>query len=243
MPMNKLHFFTELQGNFLIKLLLAHLLADFLFQSKKMVENKKWFSFEMLFHILIVFFLTLLFSKNLYISLIISVLHYIIDGFKIEINKKKLSKTLVFTIDQVLHIAVILLCWSFYFGISNNVFKALLLPVNNYSVSLIFLSYLLVTTPFGYFIGLITKRFQNTKNNETKTDKNGFLIGIFERLIILTFIILEEYSAIGFLITGKSIIRFSAKNEDIKSEYVLLGTMISYGMTIITGILVKFLLN
>ena len=43
MPMNKLHFFTELQGNFLIKLLLAHLLADFLFQSKKMVENKKWF--------------------------------------------------------------------------------------------------------------------------------------------------------------------------------------------------------
>ena len=74
MPMNKLHFFTELQGNFLIKLLLAHLLADFLFQSKKMVENKKWFSLEMLFHILIVFFLTLLFSKNVYISLIISVL-------------------------------------------------------------------------------------------------------------------------------------------------------------------------
>jgi hypothetical protein len=150
---------------------------------------------------------------------------------------------LVFTIDQVLHIGVIILCWSVYFGISKTVFKTLLLPLNNYNISLIFLSYFLVTTPFGYSIGLITKRFQNSQNNETKIDKNGFLIGIFERLIILTFIILGEYSAIGFLITGKSIIRFSSKNEDIKSEYVLLGTMISYGITIITGIIIKHLLN
>lgn len=243
MQMNKLQFFTEIQGNFLIRLLLAHLLSDFLFQSKKMVENKKWLSKEMLFHILIVFATTLLFSQNFIISLIISILHYFIDGFKIEFNKKKISKTLIFAIDQVLHILVIILCWCIYFGISRTVLKTLLLPLNNYSISLIFLSYFLVTTPFGYFIGLITKRFQNIKNNETKNDKNGFLIGIFERLIILTFIILGEYGAIGFLITGKSIIRFSAKNEDIKSEYVLLGTMISYGITIITGIIIKHLLN
>ncbi len=241
--MSKIQFFTEIQGNFLIKLVIAHLLADFLFQSKKMVENKKWFSIEMIFHILIVFGLTLIVTKKLYISVIISILHYIIDGIKIELNKKKISKTLLFTIDQVLHIGIIILCWSIYFGISKTVFKTLLLPINNYSVSLIFLSYLLVTTPFGYFIGLLTKRFQSASNSENKTDKNGFLIGIFERIIILTFMILGEYSAIGFLITGKSIIRFSSKNEDIKSEYVLLGTMISYGITILTGVLVKNLLN
>jgi hypothetical protein len=243
MPMNKIHFFTEIQGNYLIRLLLAHFLSDFLFQSKKMVENKKWLSKEMLFHILIVFFVTLLIAENIYITLIISVSHYIIDGIKIEFNKKELSKTLVFIIDQMLHLLIIILCWSSYFGISQSVLKTILLPLNNYYFSLIFLSYFLVTTPFGYFIGLMTKRFQNNQNNEIKTDKNGFLIGIFERLIILTFIIIGEYSAIGFLITGKSIIRFSSKKEDIKSEYVLLGTMISYGMTIITGIIVKYLLN
>ena len=243
MLMSKLQFFTEIQGNLLIRLVLAHLLSDFLFQSKNMVENKKWLSKEMLFHILIVFITTLLFSQLFIISTIIAVLHYFVDGCKIEFNKKKISKTLVFTTDQVLHILVIIFCWSLYFGISKTVLKTLVLPLNNYAISLIFLSYFLVTTPYGYFIGLFTKRFQNSNNNETKTDKNGFLIGIFERLIILTFIILGEYSAIGFLITGKSIIRFSAKNEDIKSEYVLLGTMISYGMTIITGIIVKYLLN
>lgn len=242
MLINKIHFFTEIQGNYLIRLLLAHLLSDFLFQTKKMVENKKWFSKEMFSHILIVFIITFIFSQNLYISLVISILHYFIDGLKIEFNKKKISKTLVFTIDQVLHIVAILFCWSSYFGISKMVFKTLLLPINNYNISLICLSYFLVTTPFGYFIGLITKRFQKNENNKPKPDKNGFLIGIFERLIILTFILLGEYSAIGFLITGKSIIRFSAKNEDIKSEYVLLGTMISYGITIITGIIIKQLL-
>ncbi|MBC7523614.1 MAG: DUF3307 domain-containing protein [Flavobacterium sp.] len=241
--MLKFYFFTEFQGNFLIRMLLAHLLADFLFQTKKMVHSKKWFSVAMLLHILIVFGLTFLFTKNLVISLIISLLHYIIDGIKVELNKTNLSKTIIFTIDQALHITIIILCWGIYFGISQLVLKTLLLPINNYSISLLFLSYFLITTPFGYFIGLLTKRFQNTNNNEVKTDKNGFLIGIFDRIIILTFMILGEYSAIGFLITGKSIIRFSEKNEDIKSEYVLLGTMISYGMIIITGILVLYLIK
>lgn len=133
--------------------------------------------------------------------------------------------------------------WCIYFDNVNSVAKTLLIPFQNYKISLILLGFLLVTTPFGFFIGMVTKRLQNTNNRKIKTDKNGFLIGVFERLIILTFVLLAEYGAIGFLITGKSIIRFSAKNEDINSEYVLLGTMISYGMTIITGLIIKQLIN
>lgn len=240
--MLNLNLFTEAEGVFLIRLLLAHLIADFLLQSKKMVENKKWISNAMFIHIFIVFIITFLFCQNLLISIIISILHYITDGFKIQLSKKK-SQTLLFIADQLIHILTILITWSIYFNISHKLIKAFLLPFTDFNLSLLLFSYVLVSTPFGYFIGLTTKRFQNQNNNETKTDKNGFLIGIFERLIILTFIILGEYSAIGFLITGKSIIRFSSKNEDLKSEYVLLGTMISYGMTIITGIIIKHLLQ
>ena len=242
--MLNLNLFTEAEGIFLIRLLLAHLIADFLLQSKKMVENKKWISNAMFIHIFIVFIITFLFCQNILISIIISILHYITDGFKIQLSKnKKISQTLLFIADQLIHILTILLTWSIYFNISHKLIKEFLLPFTDFNLSLLLLSYVLVSTPFGYFIGLTTKRFQNQNNNETKTDKNGFLIGIFERLIILTFIILGEYSAIGFLITGKSIIRFSSKNEDLKSEYVLLGTMISYGMTIITGIIIKHLLQ
>lgn len=238
-----INLFTESQGNFLIRLLIAHLTADFLLQNKKMVTNKKWLSKAMISHIFIVFLMTVLLSQNLIIAIIITVLHYVTDGIKMTLLKnKKYSETLLFIADQIVHIATILICWSLYFGINKNTWSALMLPFTNFKISLILLGFILVTSPFGYLIGLTTRRFQNEGNNETKTDKNGFYIGIFERLIILVFMLLGEYSAIGFLITGKSIIRFSSKNEDKKSEYVLLGTMISYGITIITGVILKQLL-
>ncbi|MEC4048725.1 DUF3307 domain-containing protein [Flavobacterium sp. SUN046] len=242
--MFNLNLFTEIQGNYLIRLLVAHLIADFILQTKKMVSTKKWFSKAMLLHIGILFIITLLFSQNLILSITISILHYITDGFKMELLKtKKYSETKLFILDQAIHLLVILICWAYYFNIIPKLGNALLLPFTNFNISLLLFSYILVTTPYGYFIGITTKRFQNKTNDETLADQNGFYIGIFERLIILTFMILGQYSAIGFLITGKSIIRYSAKNEDIKSEYVLLGTMISYGITIITGIVVKHLLN
>ncbi len=242
--MFNLNLFTEIQGNYLIRLLVAHLIADFILQTKKMVSTKKWFSKAMLLHIGILFIITLLFSQNLILSITISILHYITDGFKMELLKtKKYSETKLFILDQAIHLLVILICWAYYFNIIPKLGNVLLLPFTNFNISLLLFSYILVTTPYGYFIGITTKRFQNKTNDETLADQNGFYIGIFERLIILTFMILGQYSAIGFLITGKSIIRYSAKNEDIKSEYVLLGTMISYGITIITGIVVKHLLN
>ena len=55
--------------------------------------------------------------------------------------------------------------------------------------------------------------------------------------------LLNQYEAIGFLITGKSIIRFAQKDENLKSEYVLVGTMMSYAIAIITGVIINNLLN
>jgi hypothetical protein len=68
------------------------------------------------------------------------------------------------------------------------------------------------------------------------------LIGLFERVIILTLVLLGEYSAIGFLITGKSIIRFATQGENLRSEYVLVGTMMSYCVAIIIGVIINILM-
>ena len=52
------------------------------------------------------------------------------------------------------------------------------------------------------------------------------LIGTIERWLILIFVCLQRYDALGLLIAAKSIIRFSeAQNK--KSEYVLAGTLLS----------------
>jgi hypothetical protein len=73
----------------------------------------------------------------------------------------------------------------------------------------------------------------------------GKWIGICERMLILTFVLMQQYTAIGFLMTAKSILRFSEKeaNTQLKTEYVLVGTLVSFTSAAMTGILLRFLLQ
>ncbi|MDP2176486.1 MAG: DUF3307 domain-containing protein [Bacteroidota bacterium] len=248
--MNSINYFTLEQGNILIRLIAAHFLADFAFQSTKMVENKKWISKEMILHVSIVYLCTALLSGWWLGALLISGLHYLIDGLKIEAKKKEKGTELQrFLLDQIMHIITIIGVWMLNFSLFSNVLKAIVLPFNDYNISLIILGYLILIGPVGYIIkfatlGMQTKNTSNGIINDTKVNNEhgGRMIGIFERIIILTFVLLGQYEAIGFLITGKSIIRFASQNEDIKSEYVLVGTMMSYAISILTGVIIKWLL-
>ena len=56
---------------------------------------------------------------------------------------------------------------------------------------------------------------------------------------MLTFVLLNQFSAIGFLIAAKSIFRFGdlTKHQDRKlTEYVLLGTFTSVALTMAVGL-------
>lgn len=65
------------------------------------------------------------------------------------------------------------------------------------------------------------------------------MIGWLERGLILVFVIMSQYEAIGFLIAAKSILRFSeASKGDEKSEYVLTGTLLSLAIALCLGIIV-----
>lgn len=78
-------------------------------------------------------------------------------------------------------------------------------------------------------------------NNDHGNFRSGALIGAMERSLILVFVILNQYEAIGFLIAAKSILRFSpdkGKPEDEKSEYVLAGTLVSLAVALCLGIVV-----
>ncbi|RYE13805.1 MAG: DUF3307 domain-containing protein, partial [Sphingobacteriales bacterium] len=51
----------------------------------------------------------------------------------------------------------------------------------------------------------------------------------------------DHFEAVGFLLAAKSIFRFGDLKEahDIKlTEYVLIGTLLSFGMAIVTALLV-----
>lgn len=78
-----------------------------------------------------------------------------------------------------------------------------------------------------------------TKNDEHGNFHSGELICWLERGLILVFVIMSQYEAIGFLIAAKSILRFSeASKGDEKSEYVLTGTLLSLAIALCLGILV-----
>ena len=64
----------------------------------------------------------------------------------------------------------------------------------------------------------------------------GALIGTLERWLILIFVCMQRYEAIGLLIAAKSIIRFSEK-DTTKTEYVLAGTLLSIFIAVLSGII------
>lgn len=243
---SELIFFTLDQGNLLVRLLLSQLLSDFLFQTDSMVSNKKWFSKHMFLHIGVVFALTLLLSFSWKIAFTLAISHWLIDGIKCSLQKNYPTRdSLLFFADQFCHLLSIFIVWVLFEDVWTQLSKAIVQLLVNYQISLLILGYVLVMWPIGYALKFVLKGIDKTSNkgNDEKLEHGGKLIGIFERMIILTFVFLNQYEAIGFLITGKSIIRFAQKEEGLRSEYVLVGTMMSYAFSIIVGVVINWLLK
>ncbi|WP_316929641.1 hypothetical protein [Winogradskyella psychrotolerans] len=84
-----------------------------------------------------------------------------------------------------------------------------------------------------------------TKDNESLKDAGNY-IGVLERLLVFVFVVLGHWEAVGFLITAKSVFRFgdlTASKERKLTEYILIGTLISFGIAIITSLLYLTLKN
>ena len=229
----------------LIKLLLAHLIGDFFLQPQKWVkekEKKKLKSPKLYLHIFIHIVLTsiLLWDASLWpVIAIIGISHLIIDATKLLVQKKK-TKRLWFFIDQFLHILVILLC---YYWFSSNIKLSYLLTEKNL---LLLVCLLFLTIPVSIIMKTIFAKWhieELTKGNESLKDA-GKYIGILERVLVFIFIIFNHWEAVGFLITAKSVFRFGdlKKSKHRKlTEYILIGTLISFGIAIITGILYNYI--
>ena len=205
----------------------------------------------MLLHIVIVFASTFVLSGLWQISIAIALLHWLVDSIKIEVQLQTAIKpNLLFTIDQLFHFLIIATAWFWYFNLFDKLLQTISIPFVNYKFSLILLAYAWIYYPIGYLIKFATQSINHTtaiqvstSTAEEKIEHGGKLIGQFERIIILTLVLLNQYEAIGFLITGKSIIRFADHNSNLRSEYVLVGTMMSYALAILTGVCVNYLLS
>ncbi|GAA4323000.1 hypothetical protein GCM10023115_51430 [Pontixanthobacter gangjinensis] len=239
-----------MENSFLIilQLLLAHIITDFVIQPTSWVKHKREFkgrSKYLYFHAFLAGFLSFLFLMKLewwYIGVFISVTHYFTDLWKLQFSKDSLK---IFLSDQVLHLFAILVAWLY---LTSNFFEVgsfLQQLISSEAAMAVIVGYLLVIFPAGFLVGKATKRWQNEVEDDLRKnslDAAGRYIGIFERILVLTFILTTNFSAIGFLIAAKSILRFSDKSEigaRKQTEYVLIGTLMSFTITILIGFLVR----
>jgi protein-S-isoprenylcysteine O-methyltransferase Ste14 len=230
-----------------LKLLLAHILGDFVFQSEKWVkdkEEKKIKSSKLYLHIIIHAFILLFlleFKLTTYwlgcILIIIS--HYIIDVLKLTYQKKK-TKRIWFFIDQVLHILVLIITVAFYIDFNFN-------AIYTDKFILLIIAILLITNVSAVIIKMIITKWnpESKKENDDSLAKAGRYIGVLERVFVFVFVITNHWEAIGFLLAAKSVFRFgdltSSKDRKL-TEYILIGTLLSFGLAILIGILYSYLL-
>lgn len=228
-----------------VQLILAHLLGDFILQPNSWVaekESKKLKSKYLYLHILIHTILSFVFLWNTelwWIAVLTGFSHFIIDAAKLSFQTVK-SKKSWFFIDQALHMVVIAGI-SLYFNEFNFEF------LKDQEVLKIIMAALFLTTPASIFIKTLLSSWTpvpETQNDiQTESLSNaGKYIGILERLLVFTFIVVNHWEGVGFMVAAKSVFRFSdlaqAKQRKL-TEYVLIGTLLSFGMAVLTGILIK----
>ena len=228
----------------LILQLLAHLVSDFYLQTEKSCKSKADNAFKsrhLYIHALITFGCAWLFSLNVgywWAALLIAALHLVIDGLKSVCKNLKGA----FFIDQLLHLAVIVAAVMLF-----NKVSTIALPtwLPETKVLLWIVAFVFCLRPANFFIQNIFKDAKISIPDGGKEDNlpnAGHVIGNVERMLTLVFVMLGQYEAIGFLLAAKSLLRFR-ETDTVKSEYVLVGTLLSFGIAILLGVAVKLVIE
>jgi len=246
---------------------IGHLLGDYYLQSEELATSKnkslkKLLKHSVIYLIAICFAIIPIFSLNmLKWAFIISVSHFILDFVKsLIINRKTIAnktKLLIYLFDQLLHIFVLIISSAIIYFLAEPVnFIYIIQYVQNcFQIDVVniiswILMVLVIIRPCSVTIRNILNNFRpgndEEKSQETGADSEkesqrsaGAVIGILERCIILLLLSVGQYSAIGFVLTAKSIARYNKIAEDPAfSEYYLLGTLLSVMLVIVSYLII-----
>ncbi len=232
----------------LLWFLIGHIIGDFYAQSTTMAHQKKTDRRALFTHILIYSVVILLLGiltfdiSYILLAVVLSVVHGLIDYIKFTYTRsRKLDRQQtikLFAIDQLLHVATILVIIAVSFTwlttpdawlTSDNYF------IEQFSLSFLqvlqwTLAILIIIKPASIIIRLTLSYFEPREVGENNLGllQAGEFIGILERLTILILLGAGAYAAIGFVLTAKSIARYNKIAEEPKfAEYYLIGTLMS----------------
>lgn len=233
----------------IVKLILAHIIGDFLLQPNSWIkakEEKKALAWQLYAHAMIHGLLSLLILFDITdwkLVAIITCSHLIIDYVKLKFQKEN-TKITWFIVDQIAHLSVIFFLGMYWINKEKELFELLF----SHSFLILATAVLFLTQPVSIIMSVLIKPWSDTIPNEKEQSlKNaGKYIGILERLLVFLFICTDHFEAVGFLLATKSVFRFGDLKESKErklTEYILIGTLLSFGIALIVGLLTQYLLK
>jgi len=246
-------------------LLLAHFVADFVLQSSKMANEKVTRRVPLIAHCLIysvaILSVTILYGlvwDIIIFTASVSLSHFITDAIRVRLQKKRLyinkrhlyiekREFRLFITDQCIHISI-LAASSLYLPDINPIgryisdaYYAFFTP-KLFTVTIIAAAYILCLHPTGVFIKKVFLRVGYQKSDTEEENKGGFLIGVLERVCILTLALMSQFTAISFVIAAKSLARIKQLEDRDFAEKYLVGTLLSVVIALLSGIAVQRIL-
>jgi hypothetical protein len=144
----------------------------------------------------------------------------------------------IFFADQILHLVVIYGVVAIHW--TKNHSTPIYLDLFTIYQLLILSGFLLCMKPANVIIRncLSTLNLYTRKENKDDLERAGRWIGTIERTMTMVLVLLQQYTAIGFIIAAKSVLRYNDSKTG-KTEYVLIGTLLSFGIALLIGIGIK----
>lgn len=225
----------------LIPLLCAHVLGDFLLQPDWMAGEKKRRMGILFQHAVIHGGLAYLLLQQWgwwQVALGMALSHALIDFFKSRVKTGPTS----FLVDQAAHLLVIFVAFIL---LKNGL---LWQRITGQSLMLMITGFVSAVWGGGHFIRLVAARLcEENKDLKAALGKGlkngGALIGKLERALIFLLVFMGQPGGVGFLIAAKSIIRFEEAKKQPLAEYVLIGTLWSFGLAMAIAVFTKHTLG
>lgn len=236
----------------LIRMFLGHFAADFLLQSRTMVDAKgrgAWKSGMLYLHAAIYSVLVFLASAEweewFWLIPLLFASHVLIDGWKAA----KGNRALTFICDQLAHLTVLVLLFCALTGWTENSPGRYFGHIwNSPRLLAVVLGYTFILWPTGRLMSVLTEPFRRQLGEEKSRglELAGFWIGCLERAFLMTFVLFGYLPGIAVLLGLKSLFRFGEIKDPTnrkETEYILIGTLLSFGFALAAGLAIKDMLR
>lgn len=234
---------------YVLFMLSGHILGDYYTQTASMAQKKSNRLIWVLIHSLMYFItfvivsLPVLSLDTMKINVMVSLCHGMVDLLKFfYLRRQEKESPAIFLIDQCIHLMCIVVLA--YIWTKNNIqlreiewAKDFFETVNISEILICkwILGLLVIYKPANILIQNLIGGYKPNSNcaHGSRDNKAGRKIGVIERFIIFIMVYLNQYSAIGLVLTAKSIARYDQITKDEEfAEYYLLGTLMSVGITV-----------